>query len=141
RVGVGSVRACRIVGQCGQADGGGRRPGCLHTPDGPDLLTTAQAQRLPQVRSLLMHHPPRARHVPATGGAPPASVTLASAPYRLPAPVQREVAVVSGGGVIIVGGLNTAKVSTNGVFRLGPSAGRVRPPGAGPKAFHDAAEA
>lgn len=141
RVVIVNLRARRIVWQYGHTDVAGRRPGYLHTPDGLDLLTTAQAQRLPQVRSLLMHHPSRARHVPATGGAPPASVTLASAPYRLPAPVQREVAVVSGGGVIIVGGLNTAKVSTNGVFRLDPSSGRVRPLGVVPNAFHDAAGA
>ena len=141
RVVIVSVRTRRIVWQYGHTDVAGRSPGYLHTPDGLDLLATARAQKLPQVRSLLMRHPSRASHVPATGGAPPATVTLASAPYRLPAPVQREVAVVSGGAVIIVGGLNAAKVSTNGVFRLDPSSGRVTPLGVVPKAFHDAAGA
>ena len=141
RVVIVSLRARRIVWQYGHTDVAGRGPGYLHTPDGLDLLATARAQKLPQVSSLLMRHPSRARHVPATGGGPPATVTLASAPYRLPAPVQREVAVVSGGAVIIVGGLNAAKVSTNGVFRLDPSSGRVSPLGVVPKAFHDGAGA
>jgi hypothetical protein len=141
RVVIVALRARRIIWQYGHTDVAGRGPGYLRTPDGLDLLTTAQAQKLPQVRSLLMHHPSRARRAPTTGGAPPASVRLAAAPYRLPAPVQREVAVLSGMGVIIVGGLNAAKVSTNGVFRLDPGSGRVSPLGAVPNAFHDAAGA
>jgi hypothetical protein len=141
RVVIVSLRARRIVWQYGHTDVAGRGAGYLRTPDGLDLLTTAQAQKLPQVRSLLMHHPSRARRVLVTGGAPPASVRLAAAPYRLPAPVQREVAVVSGMGVIIIGGLNAAKVSTNGVFRLDPASGRVSPLGVVPNAFHDAAGA
>jgi len=140
RVVIVSLRARRIVWQYGHTDVAGRGPGYLHTPDGLDLLSTAQAQRLPQVRSLLLR-PVRARHLPATAGAPPAPVTLASAPYRLPAPVQREVAVASGARVIIVGGLNAAKVSTNGVFRLDPGSGRLSRLGVVPDAFHDAAGA
>ena len=141
RVVIVSLRARRIVWQYGHTDVAGRGPGYLHTPDGLDLLATARAQKLPQVRSLLMSHPSRARHVSATGATPPATVTLVSAPYRLPAPVQREVAVVSGGAVIIVGGLNAAKVSTDGVFRLDPRSGRLSPLGVVPNAFHDAAGA
>jgi hypothetical protein len=141
RVVIVSLRARRIVWQYGHTDVAGRGPGYLHTPDGLDLLATARAQKLPQARALLMHHRSRARHVPTTGGAAPATVTIASAPYRLPAPVQREVAVGSGRGVIIVGGLNAAKASTNGVFRLDPGSGRVSPLGVVPNAFHDAAGA
>jgi outer membrane protein assembly factor BamB len=141
RVVIVSLRARRIVWQYGHTDVAGRGPGYLHTPDGLDLLATARAQKLPMVRSLLLHRPSRARHVSAAGSTPPAMVTLAPAPYRLPAPVQREVAVVSGGAVIIVGGLNAAKVSTNGVFRLDPRSGRLSSLGVVPKAFHDAAGA
>jgi outer membrane protein assembly factor BamB len=136
RVVIVSLRARRIVWQYGHTDVAGRRPGYLHTPDGLDLLTTAQARKLPQVRSLLVRRPSRTRRVSATPTA-----TLASASYRLPAPVQREVAVASGGRVIIVGGLDAAKVSTNGVFRLDPASGRVSPLGVVPNAFHDAAGA
>lgn len=135
RVVIVSLRTRRIVWQYGHTDVAGRAPGYLHTPDGLDLLATARAQKLPQLRSLLMRRPPRARARQA-----PATVKV-SAPYRLPAPVQREVAVVSGPGVILVGGLNAAKVSTNGVFRLDPGSGRVSPLGVVPNAFHDAAGA
>jgi outer membrane protein assembly factor BamB len=141
RVVIVSLRARRIVWQYGHTDVAGRGPGYLHTPDGLNLLATAKAQKLPEVRSLLTHHPSRARHVPAARGSPPPTVTLVSAPYRLPAPVQREVAVASGGGVVIVGGLNAAKVSTNGVFRLNPGSGHVSPLGVVPNTFHDAAGA
>jgi outer membrane protein assembly factor BamB len=141
RVVIVSVKARRIVWQYGHTDVAGRGPGYLHTPDGLDLLSTARAQALPQARALLMHRSTPARRVPAISGPAAPTVTLASAPYRLPAPVQREVAVAAGRRVIIVGGLNAAKVSTNGVFRLDPSSGRLSPLGVVPNAFHDAAGA
>jgi outer membrane protein assembly factor BamB len=141
RVVIVSLSLRRIVWQYGHTDVAGSGPGYLRTPDGLDLLSTARAERLPQVRALLVRHPARTRHVLARSAAPPPTVTLTAAHYRLPAPVQREVAVASGGGVVIVGGLNAAKVSTNGVFRLDPVSGRLSQLGVVPNAFHDAAGA
>ena len=141
RVVLVSLRLRRIVWQYGHTDVAGSGPGYLHTPDGLDLLSTVRAELLPQVRALLMRHPAPTRHVLASSGAPPPTVTLAAAHYRLPAPVQREVAIASGRGVIIVGGLNAAKVSTNGVFSLNPVSGRLNQLGSVPNAFHDAAGA
>jgi hypothetical protein len=138
RVVLISMRTKRIVWQYGHTDVAGRRPGYLNTPDGLDLLSTAAAQRRPAVRSLLAAKP--AVHV-AVAAPGRQTIAVRSLPYRLPAPVQREVAVAAGGRVLIAGGLDAAGHSTNGVFRLDPSSGRLRPLGSMPQAFHDAAGA
>jgi hypothetical protein len=140
RVVLISMRTKRIVWQYGHTDAAGRRPGYLNTPDGLDLLHTAAAQRRPGVRSLLS-----ATHPSAHVAVPPVSrrgtVAVRSLPYRLPAPVQREVAVAEGRDVLIAGGLDGTGRSTKGVFRLDPSSGRVTSVGTVPQAFHDAAGA
>ena len=46
-------------------------------------------------------------------------------PFRLPAPVEREVAVADGGAIVIAGGLDAGAASTNGVFRLDPATGAL----------------
>src|SRR4029077_3526028 len=69
------------------------------------------------------------------------AIVVRSLPYRLTAPVQREGAVAVGGSVVIARGLDAAGRSTNGVFRLDPSSGRLKPLGSMPQVFHDAAGA
>jgi hypothetical protein len=135
RVVIVSVRTHKIVWQYGHTDQAGTGPGYLNTPDGLDLLHTKDAQASPVVLRLLA---PRVRQTvrPSAPGA--LSVKL---PYRLPAPVEREVAVSHNGAVIIAGGLNAGSQSTNGVFRLSPSTGVLRSLGTVPEAFHDAAGA
>lgn len=134
RVVVISMRTKRIVWQYGHTDVPGTSPGYLHTPDGMDLLRTADAQRLPVLRALLSKPAPRAPHLAVA-----ARVVLA--PFHLPSPVEREVAAVSGGSVILAGGLATPTQSTNGVFRLDATTGRLAALGTVPQPFHDAAGA
>jgi hypothetical protein len=135
RVVIVSVKTHRIVWQYGHTDTPGRAPGYLNTPDGLDLLKTAAAQRLPAVRALLAA-PPRAASTSQTAAAP---VQARLAPYRLPAPVQRAIAVGSGSGILVAGGLDASGASTNGVFRLDPVSGRLARLGTVPEPFHDAA--
>ncbi len=125
RVVIVSMRTRRIVWQYGHTDVPGTALGYLHTPDGLDFLKTADAQRSKTLRTLL--------------SAPRASVT--PAPFRLPSPVEREVAVTSNGSVLLAGGLTSALQSTNGVFRLDPATGRLAALGSVPQPFHDAAGA
>ncbi len=54
RVVLVSLRTKRIVWQYGHTDRPGRGPGFLNTPDGMDLLHTADAQRIPAVRRLIV---------------------------------------------------------------------------------------
>jgi hypothetical protein len=53
RVVLVSLRTRRIVWQYGHTGIPGRRPGYLNTPDGMDLLRTADAQRNPAIRRLI----------------------------------------------------------------------------------------
>jgi hypothetical protein len=132
RVVVVSIKTHQIVWQYGHTDQAGRGPGYLNTPDGLDLLKTADAQRLPAVRALL-------RALPVRRTRTPGPIQSNSAGYRLPAPVERAVAVGSGSGIIIAGGLDAAGASTNGVFRLDSSSGQLTRLGTVPEPFHDAA--
>src|SRR5204862_8360823 len=63
------------------------------------------------------------------------------APYRLPAPVQREVAVAYGTHVLLAGGLDGSGSSTAGVSSLDPATGKVVRLGSMSSPFHDAAGA
>ena len=88
RVVIVSIKTHHIVWQYGHTDQAGRAPGYLNTPDGLDLLKTADAQRLPGVRALLRARTPRPT-TPSTAASPLQSSLTG---YRLPAPVQRAVA-------------------------------------------------
>jgi outer membrane protein assembly factor BamB len=79
--------------------------------------------------------------VGTTSAGLPLVLRIAPAPYRLAAPVQREVAVASGGNVYLAGGLDAAGNSVDGVFVLDPVSGRLTALGSVPSAFHDAAGA
>ncbi|HEX4526873.1 MAG TPA: hypothetical protein VH108_09070 [Gaiellaceae bacterium] len=135
RVVIVSIREHRIVWQYGHTDHPGTAPGYLNTPDGLDLLPTKDAQDSPvRVRLLAARAARPVRH-PAGAG-----VTV-TAPYRLPAPVEREVAVAHNGTVILAGGLDSGGASTEGVFRLSPATGALSSLGTVAQAFHDAAGA
>ena len=136
RVVLISMRTKRIVWQYGHTDVAGRRAGYLNTPDGLDLLRIAAAQGRPAVRSLLSA---KRSSVHVSVPTPARKrITVRAAPYRLPAPVQREVAVAAGGRVLVAGGLDAAGRSTSGVFSLDPSSGHLTSLGSMPQAFHDA---
>ena len=78
---------------------------------------------------------------PSPTAAPQVALQVTAAPYRLSAPVQREVAVRDGRIVYLAGGLDASGSSASGVFALNPSTGRLSALGAMPSAFHDAAGA
>lgn len=140
RVVIVSIRTHRIVWQYGHTDTPGTAPGYLKTPDGMDLLATADAQRSKTLRALLavkrQAHARTAAPAPSTTHAP---VTVAPAHFHLPAPVERAVAVADGQSIVIAGGLDAAGASTSGVFRLDPASGKLTVLGSVPEAFHDAA--
>jgi hypothetical protein len=127
RVVIVSIKTHRIVWQYGHTDQPGTADGYLHTPDGLDVLPTADAQRFRQL--LAVHKPLRSVRAPL-------GVT---SPFSLPAPVEREVAVLHGGAVLLAGGLDAAQQSTSGVFRL--AGGHVTQLGSLPQVVHDAAGA
>jgi outer membrane protein assembly factor BamB len=133
RVVVINPRLGRIVWQYGHTDVPGSAPGYLHTPDGMDLLPVAAARRLSLAPAAVHHARPAA---PAAAG-----LRFHVAPFSLPAPVQREVAVPYGGRVLIAGGLDASQQSASGVFALSLPGGGLRSLGRVPVAFHDAAGA
>lgn len=151
RVVIVSIRTHRIVWQYGHTDQPGTARGYLNTPDGMDLLPTAAAQASPVLRRLLAPHVPAKPKPPvATTGTTTGTTTTAAAPsagvavriaYRLPAPVERTVAVAAGESVLIAGGLAADQSSTSGVFRLAPATGHLTALGSVPQAFHDGAGA
>jgi hypothetical protein len=136
RVVIISMRTRRIVWQFGHTDQPGRANGYLNTPDGLDLLGTADAQQLPKLVRLLSPRPPlrtAVRHVAGGIG------TVRT--FALPAPVEREVALGSGNSILIAGGLDASNASTNGVYSLDPRTHALTRLGSVPVAFHDAAGA
>jgi outer membrane protein assembly factor BamB len=66
---------------------------------------------------------------------------VATASFHLAAPVQREVAVASGGRIYLAGGLAASGTSAGGVFSIDPTNGTQRFVGTLPRSFHDAAGA
>jgi hypothetical protein len=135
RVVIVSIRLHRIVWQYGHTDQPGTAPGYLNTPDGLDLLKKKDAQASPVLVRLLK---PVARVVVPHSSKRRLSI---SAPYRLPAPVEREVAVAHNGAIILAGGLDSGGGSTSGVFRMNPATGALTSLGTVPQSFHDAAGA
>jgi hypothetical protein len=75
--------------------------------------------------------------------APAAARTVLSARLAssLPAPISGESAVATPGGVLIIGGLDSAESSVSGIFRMDASSGRLTPAGALESPLHDAAAA
>jgi hypothetical protein len=86
---------------------------------------------------------------PGPSGASPTDASVAPAMvlrihragYSLPASVQREVAVGSGGSIYLAGGLDASGASADGVFRLDPANGNLASLGSLPHPVHDAAGA
>ncbi len=74
-----------------------------------------------------------ATSVPVTG------VRAVQAPWTLPAPVAREVVVVSGKELTLVGGLDATKFSTASIVTVDPVTGASRAGGTLSEAVHDAA--
>ena len=68
RVVSSSIHTNRIVWQYGHTDVRGAAPGTLDTPDGLDLLKTADAQHVPVLRALLARSCTRRRVGPAPCG-------------------------------------------------------------------------
>jgi hypothetical protein len=138
RVVLISIRTHRIVWQYGHTDVRGTGRGYLSTPDGMDLLPGAQALAQPAVRALLQRGATR----PAGGAAVvPAALRVRLAPFRLPSPVERAVAVGWDRRILVAGGLDSAGQSASGVFALDPVRGRLRSLGALPLPVHDGAGA
>ena len=137
RVILVSLRTKKIVWQYGHTDVPGARAGYLHTPDGLDLLPTSAAQRLPAVLTLLSSQDRTSAPTPPQR-AVQGTLSVFDAGYRLRAPLEREVAAVFGGAVVLAGGLDSGARSTDGVFRMNPRTGRLALLGSVPQPFHDA---
>ena len=140
RVVLVSIPKHRIVWQYGHTDVKGTAPGYLDTPDGLDVLPFARAASIPQLRPLVVQAPVASASASASVVIPPA-LRVQHAAYRLPAAVQRAVAVPWRGKIVIAGGLDSTNASAQGVFELDPASGRLRSLGTVPLAFHDAAGA
>jgi hypothetical protein len=89
---------------------------------------------------------------PARRETPPASahsssardrtvLELSAAPWRLPAPLSRAVALPDGGGALLLGGLERSQASTDQVLHLDLARGTATPAGRLAAAVHDAAGA
>jgi hypothetical protein len=73
--------------------------------------------------------------------APAVTVTAATAPWKLAAPVAREIVVANGSKLEIVGGLDATKFSTAAVVVVDPASGVGQSPATLAEAVHDAAGA
>jgi hypothetical protein len=131
-----SIRTHHILWQYGRTDVKGRAHGDLNTPDGMDVLPTAWALATPATRAMLERAPALRVRPQARATAP---LTIRPAPFQLPAPVERAVAVAWNGRILVAGGLDSARTSAAGVFALDPATGHLRSIGSLPLAFHDAA--
>src|SRR4029077_5583715 len=88
---------------------------------------------------------PSSTSAPTSGPSNPSAAGMAlqvmPAPYQLPAPLSREVALPGAGGVLIAGGLTSQGTSTDAVTSLDPATGATRAAGHLPAAPPDAAGA
>jgi PQQ-like domain/Kelch motif len=75
------------------------------------------------------------------GSAAPAVLSIRPAGYRLPAPIERTVALSDGSRVLIAGGLDAAGTTVGGVFSMDPVSGALTSLGSLPTPVHDAAGA
>lgn len=78
------------------------------------------------------------RDATAPATAPTPRVTVARAGWALPAARSREVVVATSSGLLVAGGLSSARVSTDSVWLVDPATGRVRSTGRLATAVHDA---
>lgn len=91
--------------------------------------------------------PPATVAAPRQAGAGPSTTAAAPAvqarlaPWRLAAPIAREVVLAQGHSLIVLGGVDGADQSVAGVFRLDPANGALSTLGTLPDAAHDAAGA
>ncbi|HEY6296209.1 MAG TPA: hypothetical protein VIX15_11140, partial [Streptosporangiaceae bacterium] len=98
---------------------------------------------------LTTHRAPPPSTAPTAAPAHPAGTHASSAtdlvlqvtpaPYQLPAPLSREVALPAAGGLLIAGGLTARGTSTGAVTSLDPVTGATRRAGRLAAATHDAA--
>jgi hypothetical protein len=68
-------------------------------------------------------------------------VTVHRAPWQLPRPVSRVVALPDGSGAVLAGGLTTGSLSSSGVYRVNVANGQLHQIGTLASAVHDAAGA
>jgi hypothetical protein len=139
RVVLIDIHKRRIVWQYGHTDRKGSSAGYLNTPDGMDLLPAGRALTRPGVRRLLRQAATKPQSAHSAAAAP--QLPVRNARYRLPAPVERAVAVAWQGKILIAGGLDSGGQSAAGVFALDPATGTLHSVGALPQPVHDAAGA
>ena len=96
-------------------------------PDGPSAPATAAS-------------PPPAVAAPRPA-APATAMQITPAPYQLPWPIAREVALARGGDLLIAGGLTQRSATTGAMFLLDPVTGQVRRAGRLARPTEDAAGA
>jgi outer membrane protein assembly factor BamB len=97
------------------------------------LTTSGSPHHRAKTRATSVAHPVRAR--------PSTRITAVAAPWLLPAPVSRAIAIVDGAGVLVMGGVDANQSSSTGVYRLDPAVGSLSQTGTLALATHDAAGA
>jgi hypothetical protein len=119
---LGLVAACVVLGGCGSGASIAAR-----------TSTPATARPAPGSASV------------ARSAAPSVATTwtlrAASAKWRLPTPISREVVFVAGSELVVAGGLTTSGASSDAVLLLDPGSGATQPEGRLARAVHDAAGA
>ncbi|HET6817913.1 MAG TPA: hypothetical protein VFH66_11860 [Mycobacteriales bacterium] len=105
--------------------GHGSQPGASSPPATRPAATASTASPAPAT--------------PTSTPSPPARLVAHVAPWQLPAARSREVALATAGGLVVAGGLSSAKVSTSTVWSLSAANGRAAHTGSLATAVHDAA--
>ena len=102
----------------------------------PTASAPTRTQPSPRQSSTLVGAPPATAAGTATG-----AFTSSFAPFTLPAAVSRPTVYASGDGLLVVGGLTAADITTQSILLVDFASQTVRPAGRLPVPVHDAAGA
>lgn len=97
------------------------------------VATSGSSHNRATTRSPSVAHP--------TGAHASTRISAVAAPWLLPAPVSRAIAIADGAGVLVMGGIDAGQSSSTGVYRLDPTVGSLSQTGTLALATHDAAGA
>ncbi|MGH9307557.1 MAG: hypothetical protein ACRD0I_11840 [Acidimicrobiales bacterium] len=104
------------------------------------LLVSACGGAAPGSKATTGANPAGSNHSPRTAApaSPPTAFQATLAPWQLPAPVSRPVALSDGSGLVVMGGLTASDTSTSAILKIDPAKGQVSRIGDLAQASHDA---